>query len=78
MDTLEDSPSGKLYSYDPDGSLTVLDEGIIIQRTKADSTAARCVLRDTRPARSGRYDHDLDTGAVANRRTPARVDTSSA
>ena len=29
MDTLEEAPRGKLYSYSPDGTLAVLDEGIV-------------------------------------------------
>ncbi|MHC9294699.1 SMP-30/gluconolactonase/LRE family protein [Mycobacterium sp. LTG2003] len=78
MDTLEESPSGKLYSYRPDGSLAVLDEGITVSNGPCWSPDGETLyFCDTWTGEIWAYDYDLDTGAVANRRTFARVDTSS-
>lgn len=78
MDTLEESASGKLYSYRPDGSLAVLDEGITVSNGPCWSPDGETLyFCDTWTGEIWAYDYDLDTGAVANRRTFARVDTSS-
>ncbi|WP_179443413.1 SMP-30/gluconolactonase/LRE family protein [Rhodococcus sp. ACPA1] len=77
MDPLEDSPTGKLYSYSPDGSLAVLDEGITVSNGPCWSPDGRTLyFSDTWSGEIWAYDYDLDTGKVANRRTFAQVDTS--
>ncbi|AHK29149.1 senescence marker protein-30 [Rhodococcus opacus PD630] len=77
MDSLEDSPTGKLYSYSPDGSLAILDEGITVSNGPCWSPEGTTLyFSDTWSGEIWAYDYDLDTGAVANRRTFARVDTS--
>ena len=77
MDTLEDSPSGRLYSYSPDGSLAVLDEGITVSNGPCWSPDGRTLyFSDTWTGEIWAYDYDLATGEVANRRTFAHVDTS--
>lgn len=77
MDTLEDTPSGRLYSYDPSGALTVLDEGITVSNGPCWSPDGRTFyFSDTWTGEVWAYDYDPATGAVANRRTFAVVDTS--
>lgn len=78
MDTLEESASGKLYSYSPDGSLTVLDEGITVSNGPCFSPDGSILyFADTWTGEIWAYDYDLSTGAASNRRTFAAVDTSS-
>jgi L-arabinonolactonase len=78
MDTLEESASGKLYSYSPDGSLAVLDEGITVSNGPCFSPdGSTLYFADTWTGEIWAYDYDLNSGAVANRRTFATVDTSS-
>lgn len=77
MDTLEESGSGKLYSYSPDGSLAVLDEGITVSNGPCFSPdGATLYFSDTWTGEIWAYDYDLATGTASNRRTFARVDTS--
>ncbi len=77
MDTLEDSPSGKLYSYSPDGTLTVLDENITVSNGPCFSPDGSILyFADTWTGEIWAYDYDLGTGAVSDRRTFATVDTS--
>ncbi len=77
MDTLEDSPSGKLYSYSPDGTLTVLDENITVSNGPCFSPDGSILyFADTWTGEIWAYDYDLGTGAVSDRRTFTTVDTS--
>ncbi|MBU8825130.1 SMP-30/gluconolactonase/LRE family protein [Mycolicibacterium goodii] len=77
MDTLEESQSGKLYSYSPDGTLQILAEGITVSNGPCWSPDGRTLyFCDTWTGEIWCYDYDLDTGKVSNRRTFARVDTS--
>lgn len=78
MDTLEEAARGKLYSYSPDGTLTVLDGGIVCSNGPCFSPdGSTLYFADTWAGEIWAYDYDLDTGAVSNRRTFAHVDTSS-
>ncbi|WBP94525.1 SMP-30/gluconolactonase/LRE family protein [Mycolicibacterium neoaurum] len=78
MDTLEESGSGKLYSYSPDGTLTVLDDGITVSNGPCFSPDGTTLyFADTWTGDIWAYDYDLEHGSVANRRTFATVDTSS-
>ncbi len=77
MDTLEEGPSGKLYSYSPDGTLAVLDEGIVCSNGPCFSPDGKTLyFTDTWSGEIWSYDYNLDTGAASNRRTFAHVDTS--
>lgn len=77
MDTLEESGSGRLYSYSPDGSLAVLDDGITVSNGPCFSPDGTTLyFSDTWTGEIWAYDYDLGTGSVSNRRTFARVDTS--
>jgi L-arabinonolactonase len=78
MDTLEEAARGKLYSFDPDGTLTVLDEGIVCSNGPCFSPDGSVLyFADTWAGEIWAYDYDLNTGGVSNRRTFAQVDTSS-
>lgn len=77
MDTLEESASGKLYSYSPDGTLAVLDDGIVCSNGPCFSPDGKTLyFTDTWSGDIWCYDYDLSTGAASNRRTFAHVDTS--
>lgn len=77
MDTLEEAPRGKLYSYSPDGTLAILDEGIVCSNGPCFSPSGTTLyFTDTWSGEIWSYDYDLDTGAASNRRTFAHVDTS--
>ncbi|WP_395306814.1 SMP-30/gluconolactonase/LRE family protein [Mycobacterium sp. AMU20-3851] len=78
MDTMEESASGKLYSYSPDGTLTILDEGITVSNGPCFSPDGSILyFADTWTGEIWAYDYDQATGAVADRRTFATVDTST-
>lgn len=78
MDTLEEKASGKLYVYSPDGSLSVLDEGIVVSNGPCFSPDGRILyFADTWTGLIWAYDYDPETGQANNRRTFAKVDTSS-
>lgn len=78
MDTLEDSPSAKLYRLDPDLSLHTLDEGIIVSNGPCWSPSGETFyFCDTWSGEIWAYDYDLASGAVSNRRTFAKVDTAA-
>ncbi|GAB3288766.1 SMP-30/gluconolactonase/LRE family protein [Parasphingorhabdus pacifica] len=78
MDTLEGAPSGRLYSYEAGGSLTVLDQNITVSNGPCWSPDARTFyFADTWTGEIWAYDYDLATGAATNRRTFVKVDTSS-
>lgn len=77
MDTLEEKPSGRLYSWDPSGEIRVLDDGIICSNGPCWSPDGRTFyFADTWTGDIWAYDYDLDAGTVANRRVFARVDQS--
>jgi len=77
MDTLEESPSAKLYRLDADLSVHTLDEGIICSNGPCWSPDGRTLyFCDTWTGVIWAYDYDIVTGAADNRRTFANVDTS--
>ncbi|MGB3484929.1 MAG: SMP-30/gluconolactonase/LRE family protein [Mycobacterium sp.] len=77
MDTLEEAPRGKLYSYSPDGTLAVLDEGIVCSNGPCFSPdGSTLYFTDTWSGEIWCYDYNVDTGAATNRRRFALVDTS--
>ncbi|RIX98467.1 SMP-30/gluconolactonase/LRE family protein [Aureimonas flava] len=77
MDTMEEGPSGALYRLDPDFSVHEVDTGIICSNGPCFSPDDRTFyFADTWTGEIWAYDFDLETGAVSNRRTFARVDTS--
>ncbi|WP_213881446.1 SMP-30/gluconolactonase/LRE family protein [Pseudomonas sp. dw_358] len=77
MDTLEEAASAKLYRLDPDLNLHVLDEGIICSNGPCWSPDGRTLyFTDTWTGDIWAYDYDTVSGAAANRRTFAKVDTS--
>jgi sugar lactone lactonase YvrE len=78
MDTQEDEASAKLYRLDPDMSLHTLDEGIICSNGPCWSPDGETFyFVDTWSGDIWAYDYDNATGAVGNRRTFAKVDTST-
>ncbi|EGH21023.1 senescence marker protein-30 (SMP-30) [Pseudomonas amygdali pv. mori str. 301020] len=78
MDTREDQASAKLYRLDPDLSLHTLDEGIIVSNGPCWSPGGETFyFADTWSGDIWAYDYDNTSGAVANRRTFAKVDTSA-
>ncbi|WP_343079420.1 SMP-30/gluconolactonase/LRE family protein [Ostreiculturibacter nitratireducens] len=77
MDTMEEGPNGALYRLDPDFKVTTLDTGIIVSNGPCWSPDDRIFyFADTWSGEIWAYDYDIETGAVANRRTFAKVDTS--
>ncbi|MGT2462839.1 SMP-30/gluconolactonase/LRE family protein [Sinomonas atrocyanea] len=77
MDTLEESPSGRLYRLDTDLSVHVLDEGIICSNGPCFSPdGSTLYFADTWTGDIWAYDYDLETGEAANRRVFTKVDTS--
>lgn len=78
MDTREDQASARLYRLDPDLSLHTLDEGIIVSNGPCWSPGGETFyFADTWSGKIWAYDYNHATGAVANRRTFAHVDTSA-
>ncbi|MCF5413449.1 SMP-30/gluconolactonase/LRE family protein, partial [Pseudomonas syringae] len=78
MDTQEDQASAKLYRLDPDLSLHTLDEGIIVSNGPCWSPGGETFyFADTWSGEIWTYDYDNASGAVANRSTFAKVDTSA-
>ncbi|MHB9351158.1 SMP-30/gluconolactonase/LRE family protein [Pseudomonas amygdali pv. morsprunorum] len=78
MDTREDQASAKLYRLDPDLSLHTLDEGIIVSNGPCWSPDGETFyFADTWSGDIWAYDYDNTSGAVANRRTFAKVNTSA-
>nr|WP_275901975.1 SMP-30/gluconolactonase/LRE family protein [Brevibacterium zhoupengii] len=77
MDTLEEEPSGKLYSYDVDGCLSVLDTGIICSNGPCFSPDGTILyFSDTWTGEIWAYDYDASSGGASLRRTFTKVDTS--
>jgi sugar lactone lactonase YvrE len=78
MDTQEEEASAKLYRLDPDLSLHTLDEGIICSNGPCWSPSGETFyFADTWSGEIWAYEYDNQTGAVSNRRTFAKVDTST-
>jgi L-arabinonolactonase len=77
MDTMEEGPNGALYRLDPDLSLHKLDNKIIVSNGPCWSPDSKTFyFADTWSGEIWKYDYDLATGSVANRRTFAKVDRS--
>ncbi|WP_169250959.1 SMP-30/gluconolactonase/LRE family protein [Brevibacterium sp. 'Marine'] len=78
MDTLEEEASGKLYSYDVDGQISVLDTGIICSNGPCFSPdGSTLYFSDTWTGEIWAYSYDVQTGKVSERRTFTTVDTSA-
>ncbi|MCA1386395.1 MULTISPECIES: SMP-30/gluconolactonase/LRE family protein [unclassified Bradyrhizobium] len=78
MDTLEDQASGRLYRLDPDLSLHVLDEKIIVSNGPCWSPDDQTFyFADTWTGEIWAYDYDIETGAATKRRRFAPVDRSN-
>lgn len=78
MDTLEEEASGKLYSFDVDGTVSALDTGIICSNGPCFSPDGSILyFSDTWTGEIWAYNYDVQTGKVSDRRTFATVDTSS-
>ena len=77
MDTMEEAPTGRLYSYEEGKELRVLDEGIICSNGPCWSPDGSIFyFADTWTGDIWAYDYDLETGDVSNRRVFATVDQS--
>ena len=77
MDTMEEGPNGALYRLDPDHSLHKLDEHIIVSNGPCWSPDGRIFyFADSWSGEIWAYDYDLNTGAVSNKRTFAKIDRS--
>ena len=78
MDMNEEGPNGALYRLDPDLSLHKLDDHIICSNGPCWSPDGRTFyFADTWSGEIWAYDYDLDTGNATNRRTFAKLDTST-
>ena len=77
MDTMEEGPNGALYRLDPDFSVHVLDTDIVVSNGPCWSPDDRIFyFADSWSGEIWAYDYDIATGAVSNRRTFTKVDTS--
>lgn len=78
MDSQEDGPFGSLYRLDPDFSVHKVDSGIVVSNGPCWSPDGRTFyFADSWAGEIWAYDYDQSTGAVSNRRTFARLDTST-
>lgn len=78
MDTMEEGANGALYRVDPDMSVHKLDDGIICSNGPCFSPDDKTFyFTDTWTGEVWAYDYDIETGAISNRRTFAKVDTSN-
>lgn len=78
MDTMEEGASGALYRVDPDLSVTRVEESIICSNGPCFSPDdTTFYFTDTWTGEIWAYDYDVETGAISNRRTFAKVDTSN-
>ncbi|WP_059415378.1 SMP-30/gluconolactonase/LRE family protein [Cupriavidus basilensis] len=81
-DAGNENPGGSLYRLDPDESVHKMDSGFIVSNGMAFSPDDKTlVFGDSRGDTIWRYDFDLDTGAISNKRVyldtrglPWRVD----
>ncbi|UZE47472.1 SMP-30/gluconolactonase/LRE family protein [Rhodopseudomonas sp. P2A-2r] len=77
MDTSEEAARGSLYSLSTDLKVTKLESNIICSNGPCWSPDGRIFyFQDTWSGEIWAYDYDQETGAVSNRRTFAKVDTS--
>ncbi|WP_436326976.1 SMP-30/gluconolactonase/LRE family protein [Brevibacterium sp. FAM 27836] len=77
MDTLEEEPSGKLYSYDVSGRLAVLETGVICSNGPCFSPdGSTLYFSDTWTGEIWAYDYNTECGEVSSRRRFTKVDTS--
>lgn len=77
MDTHEEAPSGKLYSYETSGRISVLDTGIICSNGPCFSPDGSILyFSDTWTGEIWSYDYDSESGEVSSRQTFTKVDTS--
>lgn len=78
MDTMEEGANGALYRIDPDMSVHKVEDGIICSNGPCFSTDDKTFyFTDTWTGEIWAYDYDIETGAISNRRTFAKVDTSN-
>lgn len=78
MDTMESGPNGALYRVDTDLSVHKLDDGIIVSNGPCWSPDGTIFyFADSWSGEIWAYDYDQTNGTVANRRTFARLDTST-
>lgn len=78
MDTKESGGHGALYRLDPDLSLHRLDSGIIVSNGPCWSPDDRTFyFQDSWKGEIWAYDYDVETGSVSNRRTFAKLDTTT-
>lgn len=74
MHSSSSEPSGRLYRFDPDGTLTVMDEGFACANGLGWSPDGRTLyFVDMMPGRILAYDFDGKTGAIAGRRVFAQI-----
>lgn len=74
MDTMEEGPNGALYRLDPDLSVHRLQDGIVVSNGPCWSPDGKTFyFADTWAEEIWAYDYDLDTGAIANRRTFTKI-----
>lgn len=77
MDTNEKAGTGKLYSLDPELTLTTLDSGIVCSNGPCWSPDEKTFyFTDSWGNDIWAYDYDPDTGAVSNRRSFVGMDKS--
>lgn len=77
MDTMEAGANGALYRLDPDFSVHKLDSGIIVSNGPCWSPDDKIFyFADSWSGEIWAYDYNIATGAVANRRTFAKLVTS--
>ncbi|HVZ01121.1 MAG TPA: SMP-30/gluconolactonase/LRE family protein [Dongiaceae bacterium] len=77
MDTMESGPNGTLYRVDPDFKVSRLDSGIIVSNGPCFSPDDKTFyFADSWSGEIWAYDYDIKTGAVSNRRTFTKIDTS--
>lgn len=77
MDTLEEQRSGRLYSLDPDMSLKVLEENIVVSNGPCWSPDSSIFyFADSWSGEIWAYDYDLASGTTRNRRCFAHVNRS--
>ena len=78
MDTMETGKNAALYRLDPDLSVHKVDDGIIVSNGPCWSPDGKVFyFADSWSGEIWAYDYDLETGNVSNRRTFAKLDTST-
>ncbi|QKC98349.1 SMP-30/gluconolactonase/LRE family protein [Mesorhizobium sp. NZP2298] len=78
MDTKESGKNAALYRLDPDLTVHKLDDGIIVSNGPCWSPSGDIFyFADSWSGEIWAYDYDLSRGQVSNRRTFARLDTST-